>query len=125
MFYTVDKMDNIEEIATEIFGKPPGAPNSIQLQLEDATADIAVQEGVDNFVFNILCLLTFRGMEILYGHKNMLQLTEQNFDLISEYVRSYGYKIDVVGNDSIESPWELQKRGVQLRRYAISFDKIY
>lgn len=117
-------MDNIDEIADAIFSKPPGAPHSVQLQLEDVTAQMAEQEGVENFIFNILCLLTFKGMEKLYGHKNMLTLTENQFETVQAYVASYGYKLEVVANDTDETPWELQRRDIRIVRYNISFDKL-
>lgn len=117
-------MDNIDEIAEAIFSNPPGAPHSIQLQLEEVTAQMAEQQGVENFIFNILCLLTFKGMERLYGHKNIMNLTETEFQTVQSYVASYGYKLEINANDSNNTPWELQRRGVRVTRYNISFDKL-
>lgn len=121
----MDGTDNIDELATKIFTKPPGRPNSIHLQLEEVTADIAMEEGIDNFVFNILCLITYKGMQILYGHKNILELTEREFDNICEYVMSYGYKLRIFANNTRNTPWELQRQGIPILRYQVTFDKFY
>ena len=117
--------DNINEIANSIFTRPPGLPNSIQLQLEDVTADIAQQEGVDNFIFNILYLITFRGIEILFGHRKVHTLTENEYMLLTEYVRSYGYHLIVHANNSTNTPWDLIKQGQTLENYQISFEKSF
>lgn len=117
--------DNLNYIAEQIFSKPPEAPNSIQLQLEEQTADIAEQEGASNFIFNILFIITFKGIEKLYGHKNIMELTERQYETICSYVASYGYKLQVYANDTFETPWEILNSGRPLYRYKIFFDKLY
>ena len=118
-----EEEDNIQEIAESIFTKPPGAPNSIQLQLEEMTAEIADKEGVENFIFNILCLITYKGVEMLFGHNKIHELSQKQFNLLTEYVRSYGYDLVVHANNSSETPWELVKNGERLTSYQISFEK--
>ena len=86
--------DNTREIAEQIFSKPPQAINSIQLQLEDTTADIAVREGVQQYVFEILSVILLHGIEILFGHRDILRLTENNFYLLQAYSNSFGYRIN-------------------------------
>lgn len=120
-----ETIDNIQEIAEGIFSRPPGLPNSIQLQLEDVTADIAEQEGIDNFVFNILYLITFRGIEILFGHKKVHDLTEKQYRLLNDYTRSYGYRLIVHANNSTNTPWELMRQGETLKSYQVSFEKSF
>lgn len=117
--------DNINEIAESIFTRQPGLPNSIQLQLDEATADIAEQEGVENFIFNILYLITFRGIEILFGHRKIHDLREHQYKLLNEYVLSYGYRLNVHANNSTDTPWDLIKQGQVVRNYQISFEKSY
>ena len=73
---TIEGYDNIDEIAEAIYSRPPAPPNSVQLELEDETADIAQREGIAEFVFHILYLITFKGIEMLYGHKNIQNLTD-------------------------------------------------
>ena len=85
--------DNTGLIAFEIFSKPPKPRNSIQLSLEEETSEIAQSDGVDHFVFNILTIIIMHGVEILFGHRNILRLTEKNFNLLQEYTNSFGYKI--------------------------------
>lgn len=117
--------DNINEIALQIFSKPPGPINSIQLQLEELTANIAEEQGVESFVFDILCLLTHRGIQILYGIEHFWQISEQQFMLLREYIRSFGYEIKVFANDTYQSPWDVMRAGETVERYNIFFDRIY
>jgi hypothetical protein len=117
-------MDNISEIVEGIFSQPPKEENSIQLQLEDEeTSRIAEESGVDEFVFNILCLITLGGIEYLFGHKNILELTESQFNYIQEYVRSYGYHIVLQTNGFNCTPWELKRQSIPLINYRISFER--
>lgn len=118
-----DNIDNINEIAEQIFNDEPKSPNSIQLQLEERTADFAEQDGFENFLFNILYLITFRGMQILYGHKNVLFLTEKQYEKINDYVKSYGYTLHVNANNTDENMWEFVKRGGKIQNYQILFEK--
>ena len=85
--------DNTKEIAIAIFSQPPRPPNTIQLNLEEQTADIAQQQGVDNFIFDILSIIIMHGIEILFNHNNISKLSENDFNLIQEYTNSFGYKI--------------------------------
>ena len=91
--------DNLEEIAQIIFTKPYGEPNSIQLQLEEVTSDIALKYGIENFISNILCIITIKGIKILYGEDiNILLLSESQLNTIKMYIRSFGYDL-IISND--------------------------
>ena len=116
--------DNIEEISKSIFTKPPGHAFSISLQLEEMTSDIAEQDGIDNFIFHILYLITFRGIEMLYGHKNILRLSEKEYLHIQKYVNSYGYSMDILANDTQKTPWDLMKKRTQIKSYKIGFEPL-
>jgi hypothetical protein len=89
-----EEIDNTREIAFQIFSRPPQAQNTIQLDLEEETADIARSEGVDRFVFNILSIIIMHGVELLFGHRDILRLSEKNFALLQEYTNSFGYRIN-------------------------------
>jgi hypothetical protein len=119
-----DGYDNIEEIADAIFSRPPGRPHGVQLQLEEETADLAQQSGVDEFVFNILYLITFKGIEKLYGHRKVQDLTESQFRTVQEYVNSYGYVLTVEANGTNKTPWQLRRDGVVVLNYRIGFDRL-
>jgi hypothetical protein len=94
--------DNLEEIAQQIFTKPYGPPNSIELQLEEVTCDIALKYGIENFISNILCIITIKGVKILYGEDtNILLLKESQINTIKMYVRSYGYDL-TISNDKMD-----------------------
>lgn len=110
-------MDNIDGIVDNIYGKPPGPPKSIQLQLEEQFDDDT------KVIFEVLCLITIRGVRKLYGQRNLLELTKQELDLVAEYVRSYGFELCVYGNDTDKSPWELHEEGVDVKKYRIQFNE--
>ena len=89
-----DTNDNTRHIAEAIFTRAPGPKNSIDLSIEDPhTSEIARSSGIDNFTNTILSLITFHGIYILFGHKNLLLLTDSQIDLIKEYTKSYGYEL--------------------------------
>jgi hypothetical protein len=119
--------DNLDDIVEKIYSKPPMEKNSICLQLEDETADIANEGGdVEQFIFNILFLITYKGMKKLYGKdKELLMLTETEIYNIKQYVRSYGYELIIRGNNTQLDPWELLKSGEKLTSYQVHFNKIY
>lgn len=104
--------DNTRYIAEKIFTKPPQSKNSIELGLEEETANIALREGIDQYIFEILSVILMHGIEILFGHRNILELTENNFFLLQEYANSFGYNIK-------------KKIDEEKRLLFISFEKIY
>jgi hypothetical protein len=89
--------DNTRNIAEQIFSKPPGVPNSIDLQLDDSTIDFMENEGYipQSFIRDVLSVITLHGVEILFGHKNIIELSEQDLLLLKQYTRSYGYELSV------------------------------
>lgn len=82
-----------EEIAEKIFSNPPGNLNSIDLALEEQTAEIAEREGIEQFTSNILRIITMTGIEILFGDIRFVDLTGTQVELIKRYTRSYGYNL--------------------------------
>jgi hypothetical protein len=91
------EQDNTRDIAEQIFNKSPGAPNSIDLQLDDTTVDFIREEGYipHNFIRDVLSVITLYGVEILFGHKNIILLSEDDLFLLKKYIRSYGYELSV------------------------------
>lgn len=89
--------DNTKEIAEQIFNRPPGEPNSIDLQLDDGTIDFMREEGyeMNKFVRDILSMITIHGVEILFGHRNIMMLSDDDVFLLKRYIRSYGYELKV------------------------------
>lgn len=115
-------IDNLDDIAMSIFTKLPGEPNSIQLELEEETANMANKNGVDEYVFNILLLITYKGIKILFGDSCCLMSLELNqYELIRKYTRSYGYEMSIKANESNITPWECDE---EIINYKIFFDKI-
>ena len=88
-----DTLDNTREIAEQIFRKPAGPPDSIQLFLEEQTSDLATRTNAIRFINEILSVITLHGIEILYGHRDLNMITTEQADRVYEYVRSFGYKI--------------------------------
>jgi hypothetical protein len=117
-------MDNIEEIAYNIFTNPPKDVCSIELYLED-TKGAQDTEGTKNIdiVFNVLCELTLKGVKILFGEKSIVNLDIDEFMLLQKYVRSYGYEMIVTANDTDKSPWYFTKNNVNVYRFKIVFQK--
>lgn len=113
--------NNLKEIAEQIYSRPPGEPNSIQLQLDEIVGTI---EDSENVIFNILYLITYNGIKILYGNIELLDLTEEQYNIIKLYVRSYGYELVILANDTDKTPWQLQRLGDSVYRYKIFFDNL-
>lgn len=107
--------DNTKQIAIEIFSKSPRPANSIQLQLEEQTSDIATKEGADAFIFEILSVITLHGVEILFGHRDIVRLTDDDLSLLQQYVHSYGYHIKT----------DIRIDFTGRKHLIIGFDKIY
>lgn len=95
--------DNTRYIAEQIFTKPPGESNSIDLQLDESTVDFIDKEGyvANNVIRDILSVITLHGVEILFGHKNLMMLSEDNILLLKRYTRSYGYELKIKVEDRI------------------------
>jgi hypothetical protein len=93
--------DNTRDIAEQIFRKSPGVPNSIDLQLDESTTDFMENEGyiAQSFIRDILSVITLHGVEILFGHKNIILLSEPDLLLLKQYTRSYGYELSVKVED--------------------------
>jgi hypothetical protein len=113
--------DNIEQIAETIFRYPPKDPCSIELQLDTLEGE---GESIE-VVFNILCVLTLKGVNILFGEKNIIELEISEFLLLQKYVRSYGYEMIVTANDTDRSPWYFAERNISVYRFKISFERYY
>ena len=122
--------ENLEHIAQSIFLNNPLEPNSIKLELElekDNPEDTLMYEnGIDQSIFNILFLITYKGIKILYNHNNLLDLTEEQYILLQKYVNSFGYILEVFGNNTEntsnpKTPWEILKSGNKLTNCTVSF----
>jgi len=89
--------DNTRDIAEQIFTRPPGAPNSIDLSLDDSSVNFMEENqiNVNIYIRDIISMITLHGVEILYGHKNIMSLTDDQLLTIKKYTRSYGYDMKV------------------------------
>ena len=77
---------NLRSIATQICAEPPKPPQSYQLELD--------HESEQNVEFEMVQTLTRAFMDRLFGSNcNPLNLTEENRDLINQYLKSVGYQV--------------------------------
>jgi hypothetical protein len=83
--------DNTREIAEQIFSKPPGEPNTIDLSFHESTINYINQDEVHAYIRDVISIITMHGVEILFGHKNVMMLTEDQLFLVKQYTRSYGF----------------------------------
>lgn len=86
--------DNTYQIAKEIFSKLIQPPKTYSLQLEEASRNIAEEQGINEYIQGILSIITVYGIEILYGHRDLNSLNSAQIDTIKMYVKSYGYSLD-------------------------------
>lgn len=94
----MDETDNTYQIACHIFSCPPKPPKTIELMLEEQTSFLAIEYDATKFINEVLFVITLHGVEILFGHRNIKELTEKQIDLIYQYVNSYGYTIKTHDN---------------------------
>ena len=85
--------NNIKNIAHQIFNIPPEEPNSYGLQFEN---QFSKDDDVDEAVFKVLTTILIEGLKIHYADQNgvvdLTKLTNQNFELMGQYIRSLGYE---------------------------------
>lgn len=108
--------DNLREIANAIYSKPAGEENTVQLQLDEQTYN----ENGRSVVFEILYLITFYGIQILYGDVKITELSKEQFINVKRYVRSYGYNLIVLTEDN-KDPWESTGN---INKVRVFFDKL-
>lgn len=87
----MNEQDNLYDIAKSIFNNAIKPPKTYCLSLEEISLEIAEKQGFDEYIQGLLSIITVHGIEILYGHKNINILKENEIDTIKMYVKSYGY----------------------------------
>jgi hypothetical protein len=122
LFYIIEMSleTNLMEIANTIFSKPPAPKCSIELQLEDTTVEMS--SDLNKTISDILLFLTINGVEILFKTRDLTSLTQTQFTLLSEYINSYGYQVNVTANDTEFSPWGISE---PLLKIDVSFSRIF
>jgi hypothetical protein len=98
---------NLFEITKQICSEPPKAPCSIQL-IMDHEADNEIE-------FSLIRDFTLACMQILFGpDATPGDLSEEQFDRLNQYVKSVGYKVNVIKEEDETS-----------YIYKISFDRYH
>ena len=92
---------NVKEIAERIFSQEPLPPKTINLQSEGYDGDYSIED-VTRYTHELVMSLTIEGMKVLFGHSNPIELNEDEYILMRQYVNSYGYdmvySIDYITN---------------------------
>lgn len=97
---------NIHGIAAKICSEPPKLPCSIHLMMDHETDQ--------NIEFDLVKDFTLECIHILFGSEvTPLDLTEEQFDKLNNYVKSIGYMISI---DRIETETEYQLK-IKFDRY--------
>lgn len=88
--------DNTREIAEQIFSKQPGDAKSIDLELDESTVEfIQDKNELHDYIRDIISMITLHGIEILYGHRDLMSLTDSQLFMIKRYTRSYGFELNI------------------------------
>jgi hypothetical protein len=96
---------NLPQIAEVIFSSPPQNPHSIQLGLDELSAD----QADESTELRIVQFMSVIGMKKLFGHGNPMILSEQEYNQLRKYIQSMGYDVKVYCNDGAYDPWEVAK----------------
>ena len=94
--------DNTREIAEQIYTRAPGLPNTIDLSLDDSSVNFMTKNNINinTYIRDVISMITLHGVEILYGHKDIMSLTDDQLLVIKKYTRSYGYDLKVKIEDN-------------------------
>jgi hypothetical protein len=102
-------MSSAQEIALNIFSKPPGAPKSVAFTVDE---DMDMRE-----VFEMLLMIFTEGMKILFGNNegkvDLNARTEKDFAKVKEYFHSLGFNCEY----KIYLPRQLSNIDFESRKY--------
>lgn len=90
--------DNTKEVAHQIFSLPPSEPNTISLGIENDLTSVDT-----NLIRDVVSLITLHGIEYLFNHRNIMELSEEQFLLVKRYTLSYGFDVSVEVNEDAGS----------------------
>jgi hypothetical protein len=102
-------MSSAQEIALNIFSKPPGAPKSVAFTVDE---DMDMRE-----VFEMLLMIFTEGMKILFGNNegkvDLNARTEKDFLKVQEYFKSLGF----ICNYTVYLPSQAAVMDFETRKY--------
>ena len=75
--------DNLDELVQLVFSKPPQAPKTIQLQLDEDAADTSI-------IPEVFAEIAMRGARRLFSLTDVIEITEQQTKTLDQYMRSMG-----------------------------------
>lgn len=109
--------DNLDELVSLVFTKPPQAPKTIQLQLDDSSATVANESTLQDMCH----LIAIKGAIKLFQINSILQLDRKQVGKLSEYMASMGVDMHVKCNMTEESPFDVTERGDELNSVELSY----
>jgi len=117
----------LQEIAEYLFGRDPGPPNSINLQLTDDSVDDILRCDPDAGLQEMYLDLMRMGAKILYGEDfNLFQMSKTQYAHLNRYMQSVGVDFVVSCNDDRADPWDVvAKEGIKgIKFWRVSFENI-
>ena len=118
----MDETDNLDELVDLIFSTEPKPKDSIQIGLDDSTADL--QNENRDIIFEILSQIFLRGIEKKYKTKSVVGLTKEQYNNLNEYFSAINYKAFVYVNYSKVDPWDAYASGTPIYSYQMFFKKL-
>lgn len=109
----------LHEIVEHVFGKPPGEPKTVCLELTAESSDQFGAEEKDNIAFEIYTQIAVLGCKKLWGEKfSFLTMTRDNLATLQKYMNSMGVKLVIRCNDDRADPWDLaEQEGLSAIKY--------
>lgn len=102
---------NLDILCEKVFTKPPSAPCSWRLYLDEDIAMNIPENEHAMYIFEILVQILFGGIKLLFGTNedgkiSLSSLTMTDFELLRSYFRMMEYDIilDMYGVDSLDTP---------------------
>ena len=115
---------NLEQLAELVFKHGKKTRGSIELGIEQEQVNEITNGDFDKYMYTILIELLKHGVKIIYHTDNILTLTKQQVDNLSEYFYAINYSIYVTANQSTQEPWTLLEQNIPLDSIEIHFKKI-
>lgn len=97
--------DNFADIAQALYSRPPQAPGTVQLGLEDCAPPGASEQEQNQILFEVLMGILIEGVRVKYGaNRTFASLTVAEIEELSKYVVSYGFSTHIRTDVITEPP---------------------
>lgn len=111
---------SIQQVAKLLFSKPPQEKKSIVINFAPDSDVFSPDDSPEQMFFTDLALL---GINMLWKHENIMQMTKQEFNVLQQYMESVGVRLIVTCNDNKDNPWETVEKNenVEFLRFKVVF----